>query len=155
MLIEGSSDMIICRYLSNRFDLNLDVAGSQIIPVEGKGQFPIITKLFRLIGKDVCILTDLDGFTDDNNVINLFSELPESEEIANRHGNGDLQSMIRDIKSKLSSLVQSHKADMVTIYDNHPYWINRDPEAEEENEDDKAQENGGVSRWRVLNLKLN
>lgn len=132
MLIEGSSDMIICRYLSNRFDLNLDVAGSQIIPVEGKGQFPIITKLFRLIGKDVCILTDLDGFTDDNNVINLFSELPESEEIANRHGNGDLQSMIRDIKSKLSSLVQSHKADMVTIYDNHPYWINRDPEAEEE-----------------------
>ena len=62
MLIEGSSDMILCRYLCNRLNLNLDVAGSQIIPVEGKGQFPVITKLFRLIGKDVCILTDLDCF---------------------------------------------------------------------------------------------
>ena len=39
MLIEGSSDMILCRYLCNRLNLNLDVAGSQIIPVEGKGQF--------------------------------------------------------------------------------------------------------------------
>lgn len=70
MLIEGSSDMILCRYLCNRLNLNLDVAGSQIIPVEGKGQFPVITKLFRLIGKEVCVLTDLDGFTDDNNIVN-------------------------------------------------------------------------------------
>lgn len=38
MLIEGSSDMILCRYLCNRLNLKLDVAGSQIIPVEGKGQ---------------------------------------------------------------------------------------------------------------------
>ncbi|CBL18616.1 AAA family ATPase [Ruminococcus sp. SR1/5] len=94
MLIEGSSDMILCRYLCNRLNLNLDVAGSQIIPVEGKGQFPIITKLFRLIGKEVCVLTDLDGFTDDNSIINLFSGLPEATDIANDYGNGDLQSMI-------------------------------------------------------------
>lgn len=134
LLIEGSSDMIICRYLCNKLNLNLDVAGSQIIPVEGKGQFPVITKLFRLIGKDVCILTDLDGFTDDNSVINLFSELPEATEIANNHGNGDLQTMIRDIKSKLSELIQKYKESMVTIYEHHPYWINRDLESE----DDKA-----------------
>lgn len=134
LLIEGSSDMIICRYLCNKLNLNLDVAGSQIIPVEGKGQFPVITKLFRLIGKDVCILTDLDGFTDDNSVINLFSELPEATEIANNHGNRDLQTMIRDIKSKLSELIQKYKESMVTIYEHHPYWINRDLESE----DDKA-----------------
>lgn len=134
LLIEGSSDMIICRYLCNKLNLNLDVAGSQIIPVEGKGQFPVITKLFRLIGKDVCILTDLDGFTDDNSVINLFSELPEATEIANNHGNRDLQTMIRDIKSKLSELIQKYKESMVTIYEHHPYWVNRDLELE----DDKA-----------------
>ncbi len=134
LLIEGSSDMIICRYLCNKLNLNLDVAGSQIIPVEGKGQFPVITKLFRLIGKDVCILTDLDGFTDDNSVINLFSELPEATEIANNHGNRDLQTMIRDIKSKLSELIQKYKESMVTIYEHHPYWVNRDLESE----DDKA-----------------
>lgn len=132
MLIEGSSDMILCRYLCNRLNLNLDVAGSQIIPIEGKGQFPVITKLFRLIGKEVCVLTDLDGFTDDNNIINLFAVLPEATEIANDYGNEDLQSMIRDIKTKIDELVQSQKENMVMIYKQHPYWVNRDPEAEDD-----------------------
>lgn len=132
MLIEGSSDMILCRYLCNRLNLNLDVAGSQIIPVEGKGQFPVIAKLFRLIGKDVCVLTDLDGFTDDNNVINLFTALPEATEIANIHGNGDLQTMIRDIKTKIDELIRTHKANMGNIYEHHPYWVNRDLEADED-----------------------
>ena len=132
MLIEGSSDMILCRYLCNRLNLNLDVAGSQIIPIEGKGQFPVITKLFRLIGKEVCVLTDLDGFTDDNNIINLFAVLPEATEIANDYGNRDLQSMIRDIKTKIDELVQSQKENMVMIYNQHPYWVNRDPEAEDD-----------------------
>ena len=130
MLIEGSSDMIMCRYLCNRLDLNLDVAGSQIIPVEGKGQFSVITKLFRLIGKDVCILTDLDGFVDDNSVVDLFSSLPKAIAIANRHGIGDLQTMIRDIKTTIDKFVRENEQNMVTIYEGHPYWINRDPEAD-------------------------
>lgn len=132
LLIEGSSDMILCRYLCNRLDLNLDVAGSQIIPVEGKGQFPIITKLFRLIGKEVCVLTDLDGFTDDNSIINLFSELPEGTKIANDHGNENLQSMIREIKTKIDEVIRSTKDNMISIYSQHPYWINRDMEAGED-----------------------
>lgn len=132
LLIEGSSDMILCRYLCNRLDLNLDVAGSQIIPVEGKGQFPIITKLFRLIGKEVCVLTDLDGFTDDNSIINLFSELPEGTKIANDHGNENLQSMIREIKTKIDEVICSTKDNMISIYSQHPYWINRDLEAGED-----------------------
>lgn len=132
LLIEGSSDMILCRYLCNRLDLNLDVAGSQIIPVEGKGQFPIITKLFRLIGKEVCVLTDLDEFTDDNSIINLFSELPEGTKIANDHGNENLQSMIREIKTKIDEVIRSTKDNMISIYSQHPYWINRDLEAGED-----------------------
>lgn len=132
LLIEGSSDMILCRYLCNRLDLNLDVAGSQIIPVEGKGQFPIITKLFRLIGKEVCVLTDLDGFTDDNSIINLFSKLPKGTKIANDHGNENLQSMIREIKTKIDEVIRSTKDNMISIYSQHPYWINRDLEAGED-----------------------
>ena len=130
MLIEGSSDMIICRYLCNRLDLNLDVAGSQIIPVEGKGQFPVITKLFRLIGKDVCVLTDLDGFVDDNSVVDLFSSLPKATEIANTHGVSNLQTIIRDIKTTIDKLISENKQDMVTIYEIHPYWVNRDSETD-------------------------
>ncbi len=132
LLIEGSSDMIMCRYLSNRLNLNLDVAGSQIVPVEGKGQFPVITKLFRLIGKEVCVLTDLDGFTDDNSIVNLFSNLPEATEIANKHGSGALQTIISDIKTKIESLISTNKVNMSAIYESHPYWINRDKDAEED-----------------------
>lgn len=128
MLIEGSSDMIICRYLCNRLNLNLDVAGSQIIPVEGKGQFPVITKLFRLIGKDVCVLTDLDGFVDDNSVVDLFSSLPTATEISNSHGAGNLQTIIRDIKTAIDEVIRKSNQDMVTIYESHPYWVHRDPE---------------------------
>ena len=131
LLIEGASDMIMCRYLSNRLDLNLDVAGSQIIPVDGKGQFPIITKLFRLIGKEVCVLTDLDGFIDDNSVINLFTSLPQSVEIANSHGNSDLQGMVRSVKTTIDELIQTSKDGMNDVYEKHPYWINRDADAEE------------------------
>ncbi len=132
LLIEGSSDLILSRYLSNRLNLNLDVAGSQIIPVEGKGQFPVITKLFRLIGKEVCILTDLDGFTDDNSVINLFMILPKAVELANSHGGSDLQGMVSGIKTKLAELIHTNKENMTKLYEMHPYWINRDPDAQEE-----------------------
>ena len=131
LLIEGASDMIMCRYLCNRLDLNLDVAGSQIIPVDGKGQFPVIAKLFRLIGKEVFVLTDLDGFVDDNSVINLFTYLPKAVEIANSYGNGDLQGMVRDVKTKIDELIQTDKDGLKDIYESHPYWINRDADAEE------------------------
>lgn len=168
MLIEGSSDMILCRYLCNRLNLNLDVAGSQIIPVEGKGQFPVIAKLFRLIGKEVCVLTDLDGFTDDNNVINLFSVLPEATEIANKNGCGKLQDMIKGIKTDIDTLVGKHMEDMNYIYESHPYWVNRDSEAEKNKivrraliaklfaaNKDELSSWPSVSDWERIKVRLN
>lgn len=132
MLIEGASDMIICRFLCKKLNLNIDVAGTQIIPVDGKGQFPVITKLFRLMGKDICVLTDLDGFTDDNNVVNLFAQMQESVQIANKYGNDDLQQMIRSIKSKIEELISENREEIKPIYEGHPYWVNREIEADEE-----------------------
>ncbi|MFR7900716.1 MAG: hypothetical protein ACLU6Y_13490 [Ruminococcus sp.] len=58
--------------------------------------------------------------------------LPEAIQIANDYGNRDLQSMIRDIKTKIDELVQSQKENMVMIYNQHPYWVNRDPEADDD-----------------------
>lgn len=131
MLLEGASDMIVCRYISNRLHLNLDVAGSQIIPVDGKGQFPVITKLFHLMGKDVCLLTDLDGFTDDNSVINVFASLPSAHTIANKHTCDNLQEMIRNLKTKMEEVIRTNKEDMTAIYESHPYWLHHDPGADE------------------------
>lgn len=167
LLIEGASDLIMCRYLCNRLQLNLDVAGSQIIPVDGKGQFPLVTKLFRLIGKDVCILTDLDGFTDDNDIINLFANLPHATEIANRQGCGDLQSMVRDTKTKIAEMISANKVNMKAIYELHPYWANREKNSDENKilcraiiaqlfstEDEDLKQWPNFTEWRHLKTRL-
>ena len=67
---------------------------------------------------------------DDNNVVDLFSLLPKATEIANRRGVSNLQTMIRDIKTTIDKLISENKQDIVTIYELHPYWVNRDSEAD-------------------------
>lgn len=125
LLIEGASDLIICRYLAQRLELNLDVSGTQVIPIDGKGQFPTITKFFRLIGKNVITLTDLDGLLDDDNIIKMYIELPESIGAANECGFGNLAEMVRSIKTTISKKCMEAEQALKNIYSKHPYWINR------------------------------
>lgn len=125
LLIEGVTDLLLCRYLVNRLELNTDIAGTQIIPVQGKTHFPIITKLFSLVGKEVCLLTDLDGFVDNNEVVNLFLSSQESKSIANDLGSKDLQGLIKSLKSEIHGLIESGKERLEFFYNQHSYLINR------------------------------
>ena len=127
LLIEGASDLIISKCLLQKLDLNIDVAGSQIVPVEGKGQFPVITKTFRLVNKEVCILTDLDGFTDDNKVTELFSTSPEADEIARSNSHRSMAEMIQNVRDEMTKLVDANQDRLAPIYESHPYWSNRKP----------------------------
>ena len=127
LLIEGASDLIISKCLLQKLDLNIDVAGSQIVPVEGKGQFPVITKMFRLVNKEVCILTDLDGFTDDNKVTELFSTSPEADEIARSNSHRSMAEMIQNVRDEMTNLVDANQDRLAPIYESHPYWSNRKP----------------------------
>lgn len=131
LLIEGASDLIICHSLINKLELNIDVAGSQIIPVDGKGQFPVVTKLFRMVNKEVAILTDLDGFIDDNNIVDLFTNLPKAVELANSCGSGNILEVVNGTKTQITGLVKKHKDDMKDIYKIHPYWINKKEDEDE------------------------
>ena len=123
LLIEGVSDMLLCKGLSAKLGINIDAGGAQIIPVDGKGQFPIVTKLFRMIGKEVAILTDLDGFTDDEEVVNLFNCLDNATVVANESGAGSLSELSRGIKNKLQELIKKHDKEVAKHYSRHPYWI--------------------------------
>ena len=127
LLIEGASDLIISKCLLQKLDLNIDVAGSQIVPVEGKGQFPVITKMFRLVNKEVCILTDLDGFTDDNKVTELFSTSPEADEIARSNSHRSMAEMVQNVRDEMTKLVDANQDRLAPIYESHPYWSNRKP----------------------------
>lgn len=167
LLVEGASDLIICQFLSNRLELNIDVAGTQIIPVDGKGQFPIITKFFRLIGKEVVVLTDLDGFIDDNSIVDLFVQLPDAIKLANKHGSDNISEMIRSIKSRIAELANSNVDILKDIYEVHPYWLHRTNEEDEGKivrraivgqlfrfEDDLLQKWPNASEWISLKTRL-
>lgn len=131
LLIEGVSDMILCHALADKLDLNIDVAGAQIIPVDGKGQFSVITKIFRLINKDVAILTDLDGFIDDNSVVSLFMNLPEANVLANEQGNGTMAEIINGVKTKIADMTNNYFEEIKYIIEKHPYWIIKSEEDDE------------------------
>lgn len=131
-LLEGTSDLIVCQFLINKFYLEVEAAGTQIIPVDGKGQFPIITKLFRLLNKKVTILTDLDSYTDDNTLVNFFSNFPEATDLAVKSGAGSIIDIDRNIREKISELIKNNRDKMENIYAKHPYWNSKEKEGNEE-----------------------
>ena len=131
-LLEGTSDLIVCQFLINKFNLEVAAAGTQIIPVDGKGQFTTISKLFRLLNKKVTILTDLDSYTDDNILINYFSNFSEARELAAENGAKSIIDIDKSIREEISKLIRNNKDRMENIYSNHPYWICREKGENEE-----------------------
>lgn len=131
-LLEGTSDLIVCQFLINKFNLEVAAAGTQIIPVDGKGQFTTISKLFRLLNKKVTILTDLDSYTDDNILINYFSNFSEARELAAENGAKSIIDIDKSIREEISKLIRNNKDRMENIYSNHPYWMCREKGENEE-----------------------
>ena len=78
-------------------------------------------------GKEVCILTDLDGFTDDNKVTELFSTSPEADEIARSNSHRSMAEMIQNVRDEMTKLVDANQDRLAPIYESHPYWSNRKP----------------------------
>ena len=122
LLIEGVSDLILCKAISRKLSLAIDVAGCQIIPVDGKGQFPIVAKLFLALGKEVSILTDLDGFLDDAEVVNIFNTQEKAITIANACSARSLSEMVHGVKTDLDNLMRRTYQNLVSVYKSHPYY---------------------------------
>lgn len=131
LLVEGPSDEIICSALSRKLSLNLEAAGSQILPVTGKGQFPVVVKLFRLIGKVPALLADADAITDDLDIIGVFTNQDNANALANQLGHRDAPKFAKDIYNDFCQLVATKWSDIQTKAETHYYWINRDKEKDE------------------------
>lgn len=95
--MEGPSDAIMCSALSRKLSLNLEAAGSQILPVTGKGKFPVVVKLMRLLGKSPALLADADAITDNLDVIGTFTSLDKANKIASEMGHRDAPKFAKDI----------------------------------------------------------
>lgn len=126
LLVEGPSDEIICSALSRKLSLNLEAAGSQILPVTGKGQFSIVVKLFRLIGKVPAILADADAITDNLDIVSVFTTLPEASELAAALGHRDASKFAKDIHNDFCQVVSTKWDDIKSQAELNYYWVNRD-----------------------------
>jgi hypothetical protein len=131
LLVEGPSDVIICSALANKLDMHLEAAGSQLLPVIGKGQMPTVTKLLRLLGKTPVALTDADGITDGLELANAFlNNNSVADEHASTLGFSSAHQMASAIFNDFCKLVDHRWNEIVGRAESHPYWINRNTDEE-------------------------
>jgi len=130
LLVEGPSDVIVCNALSDKLYLNLEAAGSQILPINGKEAMPETVKLFRLMGKKPTVLADADYFADGLSLINAYFEdsnnnddiRKRADDLANEKGVEGILKMSNDIYNKLCSLVNGNWDNIADTAKNHPYF---------------------------------
>ena len=72
----------MCSELNRILELNIEAAGSQLLPVTGKGQIPTVIKLMRLLGKNPVVLADADGLADGLDLANSFTSLSKANTAA-------------------------------------------------------------------------
>jgi predicted ATP-dependent endonuclease of OLD family len=97
VLLEGPSDLIMCTGIDRSLDLYLEAAGAQLLPVIGKGQFPVVSKLMRLIGKSPIIVADTDAIADNLDLVNSYAIVASANAAATDKGFrnvGDLASSV-------------------------------------------------------------
>jgi predicted ATPase len=141
LLVEGPSDTIVCNALNRHMNLFLEAGGSQLVPVIGKGEFPAVVKMFRLIGKSPVILADLDALTDDITFVDIFNNANNQLiERVNEMGHRDLISFSRQIYQDFNSITDEYWESFSSVAEQHRYWINR-----EGNDERKAKKRAGMA----------
>jgi hypothetical protein len=131
LLVEGPSDVIICSALADKLDMHLEAAGSQLLPVIGKGQMPIVAKLLRLLGKTPVALADADGIADGVELVNSYLiDSPVADGRASILGFASAQKMAGSIYGDFCQLVDSRWTDISARAETHPYWVNADKETQ-------------------------
>lgn len=126
LLVEGPSDVIICNALSDKLDLNLEAAGSQILPINGKEAMSETVKLFRLMGKTPTVLVDADAFADSLNLVRDYFHNEQiqnaADRLASKNGYSGILALAKNIYDDFCSLVQNNWDDIANIAQNHSYF---------------------------------
>lgn len=131
LLVEGPSDVIICSALAGKMDMHLEAAGSQLLPVIGKGQMPTVAKLLRLLGKTPVALADADGIADGVELVNSYLiDNPVADKNASSLGFASAQQMAGSIFGDFCKFVDSRWPEISAIAEAHPYWVNKKADEE-------------------------
>ena len=128
LLVEGPSDSIICHGIERKLNLFIEAAGIQIVPIIGKGEFPIVYNFFKMIGKTPIILTDADSFTDTMTVSMLFANLDHANSLSQNNGFQNLHDFIKNVYDDFCKLADSKKDTYQALLENTAYWKNKKSE---------------------------
>ncbi|MFG6083787.1 ATP-dependent endonuclease [Paracoccus litorisediminis] len=129
LLVEGPSDVIITSGLANKQNAHLEAAGSQLLPVVGKGQLPVVAKLLRMMGKEPVVMADADGIADGLSLLNaFFAETAQADEKANLLGASSATDLAKSVYSDFCKLVESDWEVIREHAESHYYWLHRDKE---------------------------
>lgn len=140
LLVEGPSDEIIASQLARKLGLRLLARNAQILPVTGKGEFIEAAKLFRLMGKRVSLLADLDALADDGALVCHFSDLPEAAAIADGLGRKNLADLDHDLRNSLATFMSRYKAEIDAAAETYP--------------DSSSQESNALTKRRVTLARI-
>ncbi|MFS2071948.1 ATP-dependent nuclease [Pseudomonas sp. CT11-2] len=133
LLVEGPSDVIICTAIAAKMDMHLEAAGSQLLPVVGKGQMPVTRKLLQLLGKQPVILVDADAIADGMELISdVLFENTVADARASINGFPTALRMAKTIFSDFCDFVDVEWTALRSMAETHPYWINRSAEDEKQ-----------------------
>jgi len=130
LLVEGPSDEIVVSGLALMLEHPLLGSNTQVVPVTGKGQFGETVKLFRLMGKNVFVLADLDSLADDNQLVSVFHD--GAQAAANAHGAASITDIDRSIRNTLNTLLNKAFDTLSVGAQNHRYWQDRGKTPDEE-----------------------
>lgn len=126
LLVEGPSDMLLCSFVSQKLELHLEAAGSQILPVIGTGQMPVVSKFMRLLGKTPVVLADADAFADGLELTSYFLNSCEAaDRKASESGAHSAMRLASDVYDAFCKLVSNSWDDISSYSMKHPYWINK------------------------------
>ena len=126
LLVEGPSDEIIASQLASRLNQRLLARNAQILPVTGKGEFAEVARLFRLMGKHISVLADLDALADDNVLVRDFSDLPGASSVAESIGRTSITDLDGDLRTDLSKFIMKHDAAVVAAASAYDDWSSGD-----------------------------
>ena len=132
ILVEGPSDAIICSALASKLKIHLGAGGSQILPVIGKGQFPVVAKLFALMGKSPVVLADCDGLADGLGLVNSFLNTQSGNDVASAHGFGSGTELSQTVYRHFCNLVDSSWDEISLLAEQTSYYTNGDTNQEDQ-----------------------
>jgi hypothetical protein len=133
LLVEGPSDVIVGSSVARKLDIQLEAGGSQILPVIGKGQFAIVCKLFRLMGKNPVVLADADALTDNIDFAHFMLNSQSANDTASQLGAASANVLASQIHSAFCQAVDAKWASIEAEAKKHIYWIERE-KTEDENQ---------------------